>query len=191
MTTPTIPGPPGMSAPRPSGRSGTSRPFGRPCARGKSRPCPRTTAASPWSRRTPDGGTSPRFPAVCRGWRTGASCCIPSASPPERSAWPPCAGCWRKWNWLAAGWTRGRWCPSGRCSPKRPPLWNRTFTTWPGRNSTSTPPSSWVKFYLAGWACPTARKRKPAGPPMPTCWKSCAMRPPSWGRCWNTDSTPS
>lgn len=66
------------------------------CARARSRPCPRIIAALPWSRRTPDAGTLPGSPAACRGWRPGASCCIPTALPPGRSAWPPCAGCCRK-----------------------------------------------------------------------------------------------
>lgn len=34
----------------------------------------------------------------------------------------------------------------GRCSPKRPPLWSRTFTIWPGRNSTSTPQAAGRNF---------------------------------------------
>ena len=60
-----------------------------------------------------------------------------------------------------------------------------------GRSSTSTPPSSWGRSCSASWACPTAKRRKPAGPPTPTCWRSSGTRPPSWGRCWSTASTPS
>ena len=84
---------------------------------------------------------------------------------------------------------RGALAAFGEMLSKRPPLWNRIFTIWLGRNSTSTPPSSWERFCSASWACHTARKRKPAGPPMLMYWKSCSTRPPSWGRCWNTGNT--
>ena len=53
-----------------------------------------------------------------------------------------------------AGVLRGDALGPGRRS------WNRTFTVWPGRNSTSIPPSSWGRSSSASWACPTARKTK-------------------------------
>ena len=56
MTRRSIPWPPGMSALRPSGRSGTSRPFGRPCARGRSRPYPRTLQLHPGAEGRRTGG---------------------------------------------------------------------------------------------------------------------------------------
>ncbi|MFQ9443479.1 MAG: hypothetical protein ACLR01_01015 [Vescimonas sp.] len=57
----------------PSARQRTRRPCGWPCAVAKFRPSPRTTVPLRWPRRTPAGGTSPKFPAACRGWRPVAS----------------------------------------------------------------------------------------------------------------------
>ena len=46
-------------------------------------------------------------------------------------------------------------------------------------------------LYLLDWACPTGKRPRPAGPPMPTCWKSCGTTRPSWRMCCATGSTPS
>ena len=39
-------------------------------------------------------------------------------------------------------------------------------------------PSSWARRSLTSWACPTGKKRRAAGPPMQTCWKSCGISIP-------------
>ena len=98
---------------------------------------------------------------------------------------------WRTWNAPDAGWMPGP-CRllERRCRPGLPSR-NRPFMKWQGRNSTSIPPSSWARFSLESWDCLTGRRRKPAGPPMPTCWKSSAMRSPLSARCWSTASMPS
>ncbi|CAN3975794.1 hypothetical protein BCGKFG_BCGKFG_11800, partial [Dysosmobacter welbionis] len=59
---------------------------------------------------------------------------------------------------------------SGICWPGGAPSWNSRSTPWRGRNSTSTPPSSWGRSSSASWACPMAKRPRPAGPPTPMCW---------------------
>ena len=73
MITPTTLWRPATSVRPPSARQRIRRPCGWPCAAAKFRPSPRTTVPLRWPRRTPAGGTSPKFPAACRGWRPVAS----------------------------------------------------------------------------------------------------------------------
>lgn len=73
MITPTTLWRPATSVRPPSARQRIRRPCGWPCAVAKFRPSPRTTVPLRWPRRTPAGGTSPKFPAACRGWRPVAS----------------------------------------------------------------------------------------------------------------------
>ena len=94
----------------------------------------------------------------------------------------PCARCWRRWRPPAAGWTPRPWRLLGMLLAARgAPSWNSRSTPWRGRNSTSTPPSSWGRSSSASWACPTAKRPRPAGPPTPMCWKSSGTRHPIVG----------
>ena len=61
--------------------------------------------------------------------------------------------------------------------------WSSAFTISAGESSTSTPPSSWGRSCLKKWGCPTGKRPKPAGPPMPTCWRSWQDHP-WWRTCW-------
>ena len=84
----------------------------------------------------------------------------------------PCAGCWRIWSAAAFWWTAGPWPGSAGSCPTPSTGWSSEFTPPPGSSSTSIPPSSWERCCSRTWACPTGKRRKPAGPPMRTCWRS-------------------
>ena len=75
---------------RPSGKSGSRRPFGKPSGGGRSRRSPQTTAPSPWPRRTWAGRTLPKSPAAFPAWRPGGNWCTPSAWPKNGSPPPGC-----------------------------------------------------------------------------------------------------
>ena len=75
-----------------------------------------------------------------------------------------------------------------------PPSTTRSWRRW-GTSSTSIPPSSWERPCSASWACPTASAPKAAGPPMPRCWRSCAISTRWWTRScatarWRSSSPP-
>ena len=82
-----------MSARRPCGKRRSRNICGKPCATAVSRRYPRTTAPSPWPRRTWAGRTSQRSPADCPAWRPGESSCTPTAWPSGSSTPPSCAVC--------------------------------------------------------------------------------------------------
>ena len=65
----------------------------------------------------------------------------------------PFAGCWRRWRPTGCRVTPRPLRPLGICWPGRAGE-NSRSTPWRGRNSTSTPPSSWGRSSLASWACP-------------------------------------
>ena len=73
ISTRTGPPRPGTCARRPCGTRRSRSISGRACGGAPSRPCPRTTAPSPWPRRTWAVRISQRSPAACPGWRPGES----------------------------------------------------------------------------------------------------------------------
>ena len=44
------------------------------------------------------------------------------------------------------------------------------------------PPSSWGRRCSASWGCPTGKRQRAAGPPTPTCWRSCGCSTRWWDK---------
>ena len=89
---PTIPGPPAMLRPAHPQDGGPAGPVGRPAQR-RDQTVSTDHCSFTLEQKDAGRGTLPGSPAwrAARRWNR-ASCCIPTALPPGRSAWPPCAG---------------------------------------------------------------------------------------------------
>ena len=146
------------------------------CCRRRRRPSTATPAAV-------DALYGRAGPQAARSWTCGTC---------TRRRSCPCAGCWRRWSWPAAGWTPGPWRPSGRCWPTRAAELEQADLR-PGRGGIQHQLPQAAGGDPLRQAGPAPRQedqdrlvhqRRRAG-------KAPATRPPSWGRCWSTGSTPS
>jgi hypothetical protein len=102
---------------------------------------------------------------------------------------PAGAGAGARWKWRAS------WSTATRCRACRTPLprrwrgWRPRSTSWRARSSTSAAPSSWARSCSTRWACPAARRARPAPmPPAPTCWRIWRPSTTCPRGCWTGGS---
>ncbi len=104
----------------------------------------------------------PQPPPSCPTPPSSAPCGTPCPSVWRSWAWTSCTRrwsflcvwCWPRWSRRASASTGGRWSPLGRPSPGASTAPRGPSTSWRGRSSTSTPPSSWARCSSRTWACP-------------------------------------
>ena len=132
-----------------------------------------------------------RFWPNLRRLRRSMRCCPGScASAAWRSSITksscPFARCWRGWRRGACSSTRWRSSRSAICSSSALKKIKRIFSATPGRNSTSTLPSSLARCSLKGWGFRPSRRRKAATRRMPRFWRSSKAATRSSKRFWTT-----
>ena len=98
----------------------------------------------------------------------------------------PFARCWRGWRRGAYSSIRWRSSRSAICSRSASKKIRRIFSAMPGRNSTSTLPSSWARCSLKGWGFRPSRRQKAATRRMRRSLKSSRAATRSSRRSWTT-----
>ena len=96
------------------------------------------------------------------------------------------ARCWRGWRRGACSSIRWRLSRSVICSSSASKKIRRIFSAMPGRNLTSTLPSSWARSCLNSWGFRPSRRRKAATRRMRRSLKSSRAATQSSRRSWTT-----